>query len=114
MTKAKCYYEAHVTIEPVFDDERERAAVIAQKHGFKLAKLLMQKRATDAPERSKHDTFMTSHSVYLEDISSRTRSIVNDLMTSGFKVWRYKIEDILVDSKLSDSFSLFDNQPKTV
>lgn len=106
MTIARCYYEAHVTIAPVFDEVREGAAVTAQQYGFKLAKLLMQKRAVDAPERSKFDTFMTSHDRNLEDITKRTQDLVSALKAAGFSVWRYKIEDILVDSRLADEWNL--------
>jgi hypothetical protein len=90
MTDAKHYYEAHVTIEPVFDDVREGAAITAQQYGFKLAKLLMQKRTEDAPERSKYDTFMTGHGRNLEDITDRTKDLVKALKAAGLNVWRYK------------------------
>lgn len=106
MTEAKHYYEAHVTIEPIFDDLREGAAVTAQQYGFKLAKLLMQKRTEDAPERSKYDTFMTSHDYNLEEITKRTKHLVRALQAAGLVVWRYKIEDIVVDSRLSDELGL--------
>lgn len=104
--KARLYYESHVTIEPVFDDERERAHVIASRHGFKLAKLLMQKRTVDTPERSKHDTFMTSHGTDSEDIIKRTQDVVIELIANGFRVWRYKVEDTLLDSRNEDELKL--------
>lgn len=106
VTKAKLYYEAHVTIEPVFDEARERADVLAQKHGFKLAKLLMQKRQVDVAERSKFDTFMTGHDTILERITERTSSLVTDLRAAGFTVWRYKLEDTLLDSRTRDELNL--------
>ena len=106
MTQAFFYYEAHVTIEPIFDDARESAAITAQQFGFKLAKLLMQKRVADAPEQSKFDTFMTSHSRDFEDIVNRTKELVAALKNKGFSVWRYKIEDIVVDSRIEDTWDL--------
>lgn len=106
MTSAKLYYEAHVTIEPVFDEARERANLLAKEHRFKLAYLLMQKREHDAPERSKHDTFMTAHGQNLEELIERTQSLIMALKTAGYKVWRYKIEDTVLDSRAHDALGL--------
>lgn len=104
------YYESHVTIEPVFDDRLEEATKIALNHGFKIANLLMQKREADQPERSKHDTFMTRHAPStidgLLDIKSRTCMLVVDLQANGFKVWRYKLERAIFDSRIEDTWEL--------
>ena len=54
-------YECHVTINPVFGKDLEVVKIIAKNHNFKVANLLMQKRSSETPERSKNDTFMTSH-----------------------------------------------------
>lgn len=106
MTLSKLYYEAHVTIEPVFDRAREQAHLLAREHGFKLAHLLMQKREHDAPERSKHDTFMTAHGQVLEELTERTQSLIMSLKAAGYKVWRYKIEDTVLDSRAHDTLGL--------
>lgn len=102
------YYEAHITIEPVFDNNRDFAADIANQYNFKLAHLLMKKRSADTEERSDKDTFMTGHSKNLTDISERTKALVTHLKAEGFKVWRYKIEDTLVDSRTDDQWRLLD------
>jgi len=106
MTTAKHYYESHVTIEPVFDDRLERAKRWADVCGFKVADLLMKKREADTEERSKNDTFMTTHSKDLTDIIGRTKTFIEGLKAAGFKVWRYKIEDITMDSRINDELSL--------
>lgn len=103
---AKYYYEAHVTIEPVFDERREAAKVIAEKWKFRLADLLMKKRSEDTEERSSRDTFMTTHSKEMIDITYRTVSLVKELKNAGFKVWRYKIEDTVMDSRIEDEYHL--------
>lgn len=105
----KYYLEAHVTIEPVFDDKLVEAKKIAEDHGFKIAHLLMKKREIDTEERSSKDTFMTTHSKSLDDIVFRTSMVVQELRASGFKVWRYKIEDIVLDSKCSDELNLLES-----
>lgn len=104
--EAKYYYESHVTIEPVFDDRLALAKQIAQGECFKVADLLMKKREEDTEERSSKDTFMTTHSKDLDDITRRTKWIVEALLSAGFKVWRYKIEDIVLDSRINDELDL--------
>ena len=100
------YLEAHVTIEPVFDDRRDRAGLIAKKHGFKLAHLLMKKERAATEQRSDKDTFMTGHSKSKKDINERTVTLVTELQHAGYVVWRYKIEDTLLDSRSEDVFGL--------
>ena len=54
MTKTSdLYYEAHITIEPLFDEQIMPVYAIAACHKFRLAELLMKKRSEDTPERSK-------------------------------------------------------------
>lgn len=100
------YFESHITIEPVFDDALAKATELAKLEGFKIANLLMQKREIDTPERSKHDTFMTGHSQSFGDLRERTIRLVNLLKVNDFKVWRYKIEDVPIDSRKHDAFGL--------
>lgn len=103
------YYESHITIEPVFDDKLELASNIAIKYKFKVASLLMQKRKEDSPERSKNDTFMTSHDSSYEAIKDRMTYLIVELQANGFIVWRYKIEDVKLDSRIDDSLNLLNN-----
>ena len=98
--KSKLYYEAHVTIEPVFDERLEDLKKIAFYWGFRVADLLMVKRPNDTPERSKYDTFMTARNTDYDIIHDNTIRCVDNLFEAGFKVWRYKIEDTLLDVRL--------------
>lgn len=98
-TKYGNYYECHITIEPVFDNDLKDAKAIAKIHGFKVAELYMQKSREDTEERSSKDTFMTSHSVNIRDVISRMYHCKSHLELVGFKVWRCKIEDIVMDEK---------------
>lgn len=102
------YLEAHITIEPVFDAGRDRADSVARLYGFKLAHLLMKKERAATEARSDRDTFMTGHSKNCDDIRLRTKTLVQHLQRSGFKVWRYKIENTLLDSQNEDVFGLVD------
>lgn len=103
---AKLYFECHITIEPVFEESYGVVVAIGKKHGFRVAELLMKKRKDDSPERSMYDTFMTSHSKSLSDIKYRMICCCKELEIRGFKVWRYKIEDTVLDSRTEDLYSL--------
>lgn len=100
------YFECHVTIEPVFDEKLALVTELAKGRHFRVADLLMRKRKEDTPERSKFDTFCTGHSKDYDDLSVRMQLLIDDLESAGFKVWRYKIENTLMDSKYSDVLGL--------
>lgn len=100
------YLECHVTFEPVFGDDLARLTRIAERNGFKVADLLMQKRLTDTAERSKYDTFMTGHGQDMPDLIGRTTALVHEAQAAGFKIWRYKIEKAVIDSRHSDVLRL--------
>jgi acetolactate synthase small subunit len=106
MMIAKHYYEAHITIEPIFDDRLLFAKHMAERRGFNIASLLMKKREEDTEQRSQYDTFMTAHSKSSIEIEHKIIGFVHALQAEGFKVWRYKIEDIVMDSRINDTLSL--------
>lgn len=99
--KAKLYYEAHVTIDPVPEDKRLAVQTLADPFGCKLAKLLMQKG-----QPSNLDTFMTCHGKDLGQMESRVAGLVRRLQAVGLNVRRYKIEDTLMDSRNEDELGL--------
>lgn len=97
------YYEAHVTVEPVYETDLERFKVICHDYKFRVANLLMQKRKGDTEERSKNDSFCTGRGISYTDIEKRMLALVERLQKEGFKVWRYKIESTLLDSRYDDN-----------
>ncbi len=97
------YYEAHITIEPVFEERLKEFKEVSGKFDFRVAELLMRKRTEDVPERSSNDSFCTGRSISYSDIKTRMLNLVKNLRDSGFKVWRYKIESTLLDSRYDDS-----------
>lgn len=94
------YFEAHVTIEPVFDERLTLFKAVCARHGFRAADLLMQKRQEDVPERSKHDTFATGRSSTYLTLYDSTIALMLELTSQNFKIWRYKIENTLLDVRL--------------
>lgn len=102
METAKIYYESHITIDPILDSEaQKRIEEIASPNGFKLAKFTMQKS-----EGTAKDTFLTGHEKYLDPLIDKMSKTISLLKSSGFKVKRYKIEDIVLDSRSEDSLNL--------
>lgn len=97
------YYEAHVTVEPVFEDRLQQFKVICHDYKFHVANLLMQKRKEDTEERSKNDSFCTGRGISYTDIEKRMLALCTRLEKEGFKVWRYKIESTLLDSRYDDT-----------
>lgn len=97
------YYEAHVTIEPVFDEKLDRFVAMCKERKFYVATFLMKKREQDTGERSQYDSFCTSHSQNQDELKSRMFSLLDDLKKESYQVWRYKIEVIPLDSRYDDS-----------
>lgn len=94
------YFESHITIEPVFGEKLEDLKEIVSQYSFKVAELLMSKRKEDTPERSRFDTFCTLRGSNWKEIEANTIKCVDLLTVSGFKVWRYKIENTLLDVRM--------------
>jgi hypothetical protein len=94
------YFECHVTIEPVFDERLTKFQEICRDCHFKAADLLMKKRAGDTAERSEHDTFATGRAKEYDVIVERMGRLLQRLWLEGFQVWRYKIENTLIDVKM--------------
>jgi hypothetical protein len=94
------YYESHVTVEPVFDEKLCELQNICSTLGFKVADLFMKKRQNDTAERSQYDTFCTGRSHNVEDLKEKMFLLVSSLRGHAFKVWRYKIEAVIIDSRV--------------
>lgn len=92
-------YEAHITIEPVFDERLAEFTNLCKLYGFRAAKLLMQKTRADTATRSSRDSFCTGHGNDYDEILLRGRKLVNALRQIGMIVWRFKIEEILLDER---------------
>lgn len=97
------YWECHVTVEPVFDERLKQLEEIAghQAHRFQVADLLMQRGREDTPTRSSKDSFCTARA-RPEDMNlllRRMNSFGLALQEAGFKVWRVKVEAVVLDER---------------
>lgn len=94
-------YEAHITIEPVFDERLTEFQNICGRYGFKAADLIMQKSRKDTPTRSSRDTFCTGWGNDSSILKTVTEGLVSDLIDRRFSVWRYKVEETLFDKRFT-------------
>ena len=100
------YFESHVTIEPVTGERLEEFKRIATKWAFRVADLIMVKPGVgEAP--SSRDSFATSRHKNRTMIEACTKEVIRELQAAGFDVWRYKIEDTAMDSKIHDVLGVF-------
>ncbi len=93
----KLDYEAHVTIEPVEGPALENFEMIAKRHGFRVANLVKVTDRKITNERSNRDSFATGWGRDKDEITHRTYALEYDLRRAGLNVWRYKIEQTLLD-----------------
>lgn len=93
------YYECHVTVDPV-KDKLDLFTEICKLDGFKPAKLLMQKDKELIP--SDLDSFCTAHDKYFLNLRESMIRLVKALKHNGFVVRRYKIESVVLDSRVCD------------
>lgn len=98
-------YEAHITIEPVFDDSLLQLELLVGDFGFRVADLLMKKRACETAKRSDKDTFCTAKSNDLAGLTANTNACVAHLLSAGYAVWRYKLEETILDVRLTGKFA---------
>ena len=90
-------YECHITIEPVLDEDRlTMLRHLCEALEFKVSKLYMIK--TD--EQSTKDTFVTGRDGNMQLLTAKMRMLDKALTRNGFKVWRRKIELIILDERV--------------
>jgi hypothetical protein len=94
-------FECHVTLEPIIQgqalaQEREaRLEDLATKSNFKIATLLMRDGT-----RSRDNSFCSAKNIDYNYLIEDMISFLCDLKKEGYKVYRYKIEQILLDVKI--------------
>lgn len=104
------YYEAHVTVEPVFGDRLEALKKLASHHGFRVADLIMKKSPEGEETSSQKDSFCSAKSFQLTDLTARMQSFLLALTWSGFTLYRYKVEYAVIDSKSVDIYGYLQKQ----
>lgn len=95
-------YECHITIDPVNKPSRlHQLEMYCERYKFKVAELL---KSNGLP--SNKDQFMTGHDNSYNGLLWRMGSLCQTLKDNGYIIRRYKIEEIMLDSRLGDSEGL--------
>jgi hypothetical protein len=104
MTRARLYYEAHVTVEAVEGDGEEAARAW---QAFKLACGTLGWRASKFSEDEVDDYhgkwFISWRGEELDATMDSIRSVVDMLEKGEYKIIRWKVEDTVYDSKHGDT-----------
>lgn len=92
------YYECHITVDPIDSDRLDVFDNLAQGNGFRRARLLMVKDGVEQP--ANRDTFVSAKNVSYKPLHDSMMNYLEALGHFGFKVRRYKIEAVIIDSKV--------------
>lgn len=98
-------YDCYITIEPVFNEQWALVNDLAKPYFFKPAKLVMMK-GDSIEELSNGDTFITGHSVSYALLRQRMKFLCKLLIKNGIIIHRYKIEKVMMDSRVEDSLRI--------
>lgn len=99
-------YEGHITIDPVQGERLKRALKLAWDNGFKTSEEPGYLNNSYSERTTRNDAFMTGHSPDFSRLQRSMKQLILDLQAEGYKVRRYKIEHIEVDSKRADEWSV--------
>jgi hypothetical protein len=89
------YYECHVTVEPVFGERLEELKSLADSCSFRVANLVMLDK--DFPNQK--DSFCSARHKDLQTLGDLMLRFVGALKIKEYKVFRYKLEATLFDTK---------------
>ena len=92
------YYECHITLEPVEEKRLQIFNSICNHYLFKPATLLMQKTL----DKNKLDSFCTSKAADYVELEQRMYAALKQLKNNNFKIYRYKIEAIVLDERIKN------------
>ena len=85
-------FESHVEVHKYPESLEGEAIYIAHKHDFRVSTF------SDADRT----VFINGRGKQYGELSDRMSMLILDLHTRGFKIKRYKIEEVLMDSKEKD------------
>ncbi len=108
--RAEHYFEAHVTVEPVFGERLEEMRAVGLHFEFRVASLIMRRTAEETGESSRDDTFASARGESLHDISDRTRGFCEALRYRGFRILRAKVEDTVWDTRIADPYGCLEEK----
>ena len=100
--RSQYYYECHITIEPVIGDRLKELQEAVKEYTFKVASLVMLKENGIDSSVPRKDCFMSAKNVDYNVLYENMILMLDYLKSNSYKIYRYKIENILMDSKIHD------------
>lgn len=97
MTKARLYFESHITIDRPETNDWNLFKWIGLKYDWKCSKF-----DQDDVDGYHDKWFMSARDTDLETLKNRIKTTINSLTDKSFNVIRWKIEDTVLDSKHGD------------
>lgn len=95
-------YEVHINVPLTAGPARVALDQLARSGRFKLSDM-------DGHEHGeKRETILTTHGRDYEETQRRTHQMCRDLLAAGYELIRYKIEHVLIDSRVNDMWGLID------
>ena len=90
-------YECHITIDPVTGADLDVFDDLCRGYHFKVARLIK-----DNGQPNDRDQFATGNGTTYAELRKRMVDLCQDIKACGFKLRRYKIEEIVTDSRIND------------
>lgn len=105
-------FESHITLDPkqLTTEDRKNIEAKSKVYRFHAGDISLDRDSVDAWMNLEKAYFVTGHGLTYSNIEVRTKNLVIALQYAGYKVLRYKIEDILVDSKIADEWHILDTK----
>lgn len=98
------YFETHVTVDPLTEEQQHLADAVLTSFGFKRAELVMLKDNTVSPHYG--DAFYSSRHYGMRSARQSVAAAVGWFTGMGIRVRRYKIEFTIMDSRIEDQMNL--------
>lgn len=97
-------YESHITLDPwKTEEERDTLIEYGQQFGWRMSNWTMTNYSTQETPR---EVFFTQTGLDRSSTEERMRFMLRCLHAEGYPVRRYKIEEILLDSKIVDEWNM--------
>lgn len=100
-------YECYVTLAATSADRMLAAKILAEQHAFEIHwPGHRDRRAAPTATHSVDDSFMVGTGADQRELTGRMGALIKALQASGVPVYRYKIEQVILDSRRCDLLEL--------
>ena len=100
--KPKFYLEAHITISPLTEEQKENISSVMSMLGFKLAQFLMKpqdKTGAFIPAEDPNAFLSCREYESFGTLKIRMHTMIKVLKAENIEIRRYKVEDTVADTR---------------